>query len=647
MSDPISQYYRVLEYVPSLQNVQSMESRDFQYKGIFKLFTCVSEWTDKYLSNKVLPNVEQLAREVGIERDKVEQYINELCFKQNPPLIKKITTVEYDPSDSSKVEMISNVLRRNTVFARPPTLDAGSAQRYVNTSNEGSVAAIKNAISANRVRWTGEKFKDFIFSKISNNKLSDTYASADVANLFNCPYDSTKALKEATVNSHLKPILKKLVDDKILLFFRNEKANKSSNKSIFLYNNTEEIAERIDYYLAYIKSNVIPNFQRISVIGEVSEEDMRSPKKISSLLLPFMDESYGDQKAILEELVILGKFHEDFVEEKNKSEQKEKLQEVIKLLEKSGKLIDMASIRLNGKPLEKEMTPFIISNDQIIYTEYDDGKNLFEFVLHKNNIAQAITNARQLFEVSENDTELRILGRMNILSSVGDSAKNEFLAAELNSLFKYLPFLTRLWRSITGNIYVTKKEADLIRAQKEVEQKKRIAQSKSKLIEKEKQKLIEERMKRHTTPQTAAVEQEQQSQPQMPSFEEELKIKETLKSFTSILDSAWDNDIFPDREYLLSQLNKSMTEEEMIQHLKKNFSKDVFSFQIKAAANSTTKFKWPILITRTYLKRNGRKLLEKAKRESDVERNENAPNQERFDMYSSLESFLEKTLSKL
>ncbi|HNF26427.1 MAG TPA: hypothetical protein PKV80_18280, partial [Leptospiraceae bacterium] len=90
-----------MEYAPSMQSVQSMESRDFQNKGIFKLFTSISEWTDKYLANKALPNIDQLAREVGLEREKVEAFIQELCFKGPTPMVKKITTVEFDPSNQN------------------------------------------------------------------------------------------------------------------------------------------------------------------------------------------------------------------------------------------------------------------------------------------------------------------------------------------------------------------------------------------------------------------------------------------------------------------------------------------------------------------------------------------------------------------
>jgi hypothetical protein len=649
MSDQISQFYRVLEYAPSMQTVQGMESRDFNYKGIFKLFTSITEWTEKYLANKVLPNVDQLSREIGIEKDRIEAYIQELCFKSPNPMIKKITTVVYDPNDNSKSEMVSQILKRNTVFARPPSLDAGSSQRYINSCNEVSITAIKKALAGNRVVWSGEKFKEFIFSKINANKLSDTYASADIANLFNCPYDTSKQLKEITVSVHLKPILKKLVDDKLLLFFRNENAAKSGSKSIFLYNIKEEVMERIEMYIKYMKQNIIPAFQKIGVVSEISEEDFKNFTKLATTLLAYMDQSYGDQKSVLEELIILGNFYESYKEELVKKELKDKVQEIVKWLESANKLTEINSIKINGEPIPKDLIPSIYAHEMVLHTDYDDGKNLYEFVLHKNCANVAVDNAKKLFEIAENDTELRVLQRMNVAVHLDNTKKQEFQNSEFASLFKYLPLLTRLWRMMLGNIFVTREEADLIRAQKEMEQKKRVAEAKAKAIAKEKAKLVDERMKLSEKTSSVIPVKEDEEVPQtaqMPSFEEEKRLKEFLKNIVTILDYAWDKGLRPDREYLMQNLGTGMTEDELITHLKKNFSKDILSFQIKSITG-TTKYRWPILISRTYIKRKGKALLEIAIKESDSERKDITPDQSKFDFYNSLEEFLGRVIGKV
>jgi hypothetical protein len=647
LSEQNSQFFRVVDFNPAAQAVQGMESRgDFQYKGIYRFFTTINEWTEKFLANKILPNAEQLTRDISIEKDKVDFFINELCFKSNPPIIKKITTVEFELSDIRKSENLTTGLRRNTVFARPSTLDAGSSQRYINGCNERSVAAIKRAIAEVRVPWHGDKFKDFIFTRINANKLSDTYASYDVGNLFNCPYDSSKQLKEITVNTHLKPVLKKLVDDKILLFFRNEKALKSANKSIFLYNSKDEVIERIEIYVNYLKKHIIPSLQKIGVIGGVSDEEYSDFASLATKVLTYMDDSYGDQKYMVEELIILGAFYENYREEIKKKEQKDKIIEVVKLVENAGKLVDMATIRVNGDPIPKDIIPAILANENILYCEYDDGSNLYEFLLHKTAVNLAADLAKKIFQSTGNDTDIRILSRMNIQTSIDENIKKDFYAAEMESLFKYLPFLTRMWRTIMGNIYVTKAEADQIRRQKEMEQKKRINEAKAKQIAKEKSKLVEERMKQiEELEQGAPITETKEGEPDKKlTPEEEKQVKDVLQAIITVLDTAWDAKLYPDREYVMQNVKTGMNEDQFVMFMKKHSQKEILSFQIKSKTN---KYKWPILVSRHYLKRHGKRLLEIAKRESDIERRAPAPDQDRFDLYTFMEEFLERVLPRI
>ena len=647
MSEQNSQFFRVVDFNPAAQAVQGMESRgDFQYKGIYRFFLSINEWTEKFLANKILPNAEQLTRDISLEKDKVDFFINELCFKSNPPIIKKITTVEFELSDLRKSENLTTGLRRNTVFARPSTLDAGSSQRYINGCNERSVAAIKRAIAEVRVPWHGDKFKEYIFSRINANKLSDTYASFDVGNLFNCSYDSCKQLKENTINTHLKPILKKLVDDKILLFFRNEKALKSANKSIFLYNSKDEVIERIEIYVNYLKKHIIPSLQKIGVIGGVTDEEYSDFASLATKILAYMDDSYGDQKYMVEELIILGAFYENYREEIKRKEQKDKIIEVVKLVENAGKLVDIATIRINGEPIPKEIIPAILANESLLYTEYDDRSNYFEFLLHRSAVNLAVDLAKKIYQSTGNDTDVRILSRMNINTNLDENLKKDFNLIEMESLFKYLPFLTRMWRTIMGNIYVTKAEADQIRRQKEMEQKKRINDSKAKQIAKEKSKLVEERMKQiEEIEQGSVVSENKESEPDKKlTPEEEKQVKDVLQAVISALDTAWDAKVFPDREYVMQSVKTGMTEDQFVMFLKKYSLKDVLSFQVKSKSN---KFKWPILVSRHYLKRHGKRLLEIARREAETERRAPAPDQDKFDLYSYMEEFLERVLPRI
>ncbi|MCB1157483.1 MAG: hypothetical protein KDK45_08275, partial [Leptospiraceae bacterium] len=491
----ISKFVRVVDYNAGLQVVQGQEGRDFNFKGIHKLYLVVGEWTERFITNRALPNIEQLAREVGIETEQAEMYIHHLCLKNNPPLIKKLSVLEFDPANSAKVEDISKVLSLNTVFARPTNLDAGSAQRYINGCNDRSIESIKKALKQNRKPYKGDKFKDLIFTKIQSNRLCDTYASFDITKLFNSELDTKKEQKEATRLLHLEPILDKLVDDKTLVFFRNDKTDKEQNRKIHLYNDREEIIDRINFYVEYVRSQIVPGMVKLGIVSEIRDSDYKDFGALATNLLKFVDSSHGDQKTVLEELILLGTYYENYQEEMVKNKLKDQIDEILKLLMNSGKVVDINNIRVKGKALDKEMIPHILSNENILYSEYGDKKNYFEFILHKSCSRKALESARKEFKATGNDVMLRVLDRMGVMDHLSPEEKKEFSKLEMESLFKYLPFMTRLWRTILGNIYVTPEEAAFIRRQQEELQKKRIIQSKMKVIQKEQSRLAEERMK--------------------------------------------------------------------------------------------------------------------------------------------------------
>ncbi|EMY15126.1 hypothetical protein LEP1GSC043_4817 [Leptospira weilii str. Ecochallenge] len=90
MLEPQSPELKVADYNTALQLTQSLEARnDFQYKKIHKLLLVIGDWTDKFMANKVLPNVDQLARELSLDKDKTLQFLKELCTRYKPPIIKK------------------------------------------------------------------------------------------------------------------------------------------------------------------------------------------------------------------------------------------------------------------------------------------------------------------------------------------------------------------------------------------------------------------------------------------------------------------------------------------------------------------------------------------------------------------------------
>lgn len=644
MLDPGKNIYKILDYASALDVVQSLEAKDNKNKGIVRLFFSIASWSEKYITNKLLPNVLVLAKDATLEESRVESFLIDLAFRSLIPIVKKITTVEYDPSSGTKSENLHQVLVRNTVFLRPPAIDGDSCERILNLCNEVSVNTIKRGIAASRISYTGEKFRQLIFSKVTENKLSETYASWDISQLFNCKYDTTKNMKEETFNIHLKPILKMLTQDKILVFFRNEKAPKISNKSIFLYNDPEEIIERKNLYFDFILETIVPNFVKIGVLTPPTEEQLSKPKMLAEIVLKFMDANFGDQKTLVEEFIILENHLEHYKQEMAQKELSEKVQEIIKYLENAGKICKVKNLRLNEEPLPKEVISGLTSNSNVLYVEQEDNGSYHQYLLHKTALKEAIYLAKRLFEETGNDFEIRILSRMHITDLLDDIQKKSFIEVEHFSFFKYLNIFVRIWRSFTGNIHITEMEAEKLKFRYEANQKKKIDLLKAKEIDEETARRVEEKLK------SKKLDDSNVNTPSVKKAKKDLKEDENLnsiyKKIASILDSAWDREIYPDREFLHSSYDDPITEEELIDILKKNFSKEILSFQIKTAQNPP-KYKWPILVTKEYLKKNGNTLLEKARSEHDREKKSSIPNQERFDLYSSLEEFLERIINKI
>ncbi|MDI7217237.1 hypothetical protein QMN07_06855 [Leptospira santarosai] len=652
MLEPQSPELKVADYNTALQLTQSLEARnDFQYKKIHKLLLVIGDWTDKFMANKVLPNVDQLARESGLDKDKTLQFLKELCTKYKPPIIKKICMVDFNPTGDSSDGEIESCLKMNPVFARPQPADTSTSHRYVDGVNQITFNSIQRWVKENRVFPNRKEFVKRIHSAISENKLSDTYASTEIGKLFNDPFDTIPELKQITVNIHLKPVLKKLVEQKILFFFRNEQAFNPGNRSVFYYNIHDEILARIEAYKSFLMDRLIPELQNIGAIGALSEEEKENTRNLVNSIMPYMSPAYGDQKTAMEELLVLIRFEEEDKERKEKEEKKVKLGEIVDYIKSANRIVDLNFLRFRGQQIEEDIQTLVTNHDQILHTEFADKNTLYNYVLHKLSISGAIEAAKKTFASTGNDNEIRILDRMKVKDFIEDRDLISSLdQLELSSLFKYLPFFTRLWRNIFGNVTVHKSEMEQIRAHNTIELNKRIVEARSKKIQGDMSKLAEKRVKEKELAEKNARKQqathgkqEKTSSATVPK-EVDPQGAKLLERTLDILDNYWSNRQYPDRNILLYEMDGEIDEEGLINFLKKFGRNDIFSFMVR---NQEDKYTFPILITKRYLKKNGKDLLEKASAVIDEQKNASMPDQDLFDFCISLEAFLRKTLPKI
>ncbi|TQE68966.1 hypothetical protein [Leptospira noguchii] len=653
MLEPQSPELKVADYNTALQLTQSLEARnDFQYKKIHKLLLVVSDWTDKFLANKVLPNVDQLSKELSLDKDKTLQFLKELCTKYNPPIIKKICMVDLNPKGDMSDGTIESCLKMNSVFARPQLADASTSHRYVEGINQLTFNSISRWIRENRTSLGKNEFIKRIHSAILENKLSSTYASTEIGNLFKDPFDVNPELKQITINIHLKPVLKKLVEQKVLFFFRNEQALNPGNRSVFYYNIHAEILNRIEAYKIFLMDNIVPELQKIGAISVLSDEEKENTRSLVNSIMPYLSPAYGDQKTAMEELMVMLHVEEEDKEKKEKEEKKVKLGEIVDYIKSANRLVDLNFLRFRGQQIEEEIRTLVANHDQILHTEFADKNTLYHYVLHKLAVSGAIEAARKIFASTGNDNEIRILDRMRIKDFIEDKElATAFDKLELSSLFKYLPFFTRLWRNIFGNVTVHKSEADQIKAHNTIELNKKIIEVRSKKIQEDATKLAEKRLKEKDAKELAEKNVRKQQTTNLKQEKTQTTFKEVdpqnaklLERVLDILDDYWSNQQYPDRNILLYEMDGEIDEDGLINFLKKFGKNDIYSFMVR---NQEDKYTFPILITKRFLKKKGKELLDKVSSIIDEQKNASMPDQDLFDFCISLEAFLRKTLPKI
>jgi hypothetical protein len=65
------QPFEVLDLQQSTEFVQALEARgDFKFKGIFKVFQTILDWTGRFSSTNILPSSDQIAKDVEIVQDR-------------------------------------------------------------------------------------------------------------------------------------------------------------------------------------------------------------------------------------------------------------------------------------------------------------------------------------------------------------------------------------------------------------------------------------------------------------------------------------------------------------------------------------------------------------------------------------------------
>lgn len=630
----------LIEAKSAQEFVSAMEARgDFKYKGIKRIFDQILDWTGNFASRQILPSYEQITRESEMPEERVQQYLSELMGRgqSDARLVFGLPALQFIAGANAGVSSMP-------VFCRPTQTEGTTARKYLQIYNEKNLSALVKWIDG-RGAPNEAKFRDYLTKSIQAEKLRDTQARNEIVKHFYTSLDDTPERRKLAYSLFARPVLQKLVDTKKLLLIKSQAPNGRAISGVF-YPGTAEMDLRLqilgDFY-----------FQQITREGgEFSTERLQqSLAGIDGGRYEGMSEG---QRQVLEELFLLAPTVSRQRKEQVETEKKKGLEEALDMLGKFPRVVEAAVLR----NVSETTLQALKGVNGVLSTEYPHRGNLTDFYLHKSCVADAIKAAREGFDSSGDDTQVKILSAMGLEKYLDKDQYKAFLDLEQRVLFQKVPLLQKMWRMLFGRTKLDQKEVVKIKRKIQAEldkEKERLREREAKQAQK---KLATERMQAEgdvagDVPEKAKEDEASNESYEPPEAEDPGVVKEKLKSdeeaknqlkkIVDIIDDAWSKNMHPNRTFLIEKLG-NMTEDELIMFLKKYGRKEVLSFRVRSEKEE---YIWPILITRRYLRRNGKSLSNKITEQADKQRNAKMPDQEKFNVASSIEDFLGRVLPKL
>ncbi|GIX42496.1 MAG: hypothetical protein KatS3mg129_2229 [Leptospiraceae bacterium] len=618
----------ILPLREAMDYAQSLESRgDFKYKGIYAIFNAVFEATSRFQAHRILPDIYQLQKELAIPKDKFDEYINELTGRGSLKSLVLITfpAVDYIAGGGS----LSNL----TIVCRPTQQDGTSYKRYYDYYKNRSIDAFKKWIARKGSKWQGTH-REYILKNLDDENYYNSHAGAVIHYYMQNILDKTQEQKNLTYKIFVKPVIQELINERVLLYLKG-----NNNFFTLQFPDEESLIDRMNMLIARLNEN-----QPLEFPGEINQRNLENFRnKIQGIQINKNQLLFSELRLILNELIRIFKVKEE-------EQRKIKIQKVLEELSRYDWVIPANYL----KSLNKDDLPSLISNPDVLHTEYMYGNKLMDFLLYKKNVYPAVVHARRQLADKGDDTEMKILMQMDVGRLLEGEQLKIYLSAEEEVLFLRLPWYIRIFRALFGKNRVKDEEKEKLKEEirreeieKQIHYKKKEAAKKTKELARKK------------------IEENEEEKPQVDLYEEDVKklkqtiqkdekVEQIMSKVLDVLDEAWNNKELPNRLTLLERVEEFQNNEDyLIQFLKKYGRGKILSFRIKPNNPKSPKidlndpiYVWPILITKRYIIRHGHKLLKQAMDEADEQRNALMPDQEKFDIATSIEDFLTRILAR-
>lgn len=607
-------------------NVTALESRgDFKYKGIFGLYNYVLETTNRFSSNRILPEISQVKREVPLPENKFEEYMLELTGRGNmkSPMLLMFPSIDFIASSGKLTEL--------SILCRPTQSEGSSAKRYVDFYRQKSVEALSSWLKFNESHWHDMNV-DTLYRFASQSGLHNTHAGAIIAKYFVMTYDRTADQRADTYKNYVRPIIQQLIDEKKILYLKDA----ALNFHTIQFGDQLSLKHRLEM-LASCCVTAIPGFQSPAELNAdlLSEQAERLYKESLSVA----------QKQLIAELrLVLTEFRRIQRVQKEK-EQKDQVGNALTDLTKLDRVISTNHFR----NWDEDFVRKVIGLPDVLNAEFPQNGKVLTYVLVKSKIYPAVLNARKQLDERDDETEIRILSSMGISRFLEGEQLKVFEGLEERIYFNRLPWYKRLWRAFFGRSRLSQEESNSIREKLRKEEldeqifiKKRQAERATRRIAEEQ---IETKKKGNSLDDVIPANSfEEQTAKTKEAMQVDERADEVLRKVIDLLDSFWDKKELPNRTQVLEGVaDFDNNEDTMIVFLKKYGRKQIYSFRVM---RDDPKFVWPILVSRRYLQRHGKRLLREAVEESDRQRQAMMPDQEKFDVAIAIEDFLNKLMNK-
>ncbi|MCB1173096.1 MAG: hypothetical protein KDK39_06010 [Leptospiraceae bacterium] len=636
------QNFKILALKQAHDSVQALESRgDFRFRGIQSVYNTIVKWTEGFNTNGVLASFDQINHDSKLPEEKIKEYLRELAGRGTGgagKVIAIIPAVQFLPGSSARLDSMAT-------FCRPTETEQGQVDRYIQAQIQKSAQAVGSWIQG-RKQESADQMRETLLAAIAGGKLPLTRARATIARLFKNEYDVTDEDRIRTNQQFVKPVLKILLDQRRLVLLKGTTPAGESFTALF-FNQDQELNSRAAVLIEYFINHIA--HQRPA--DDESELDFIL-RRISEMGADCQQLPPGEQQ-VVQELLVLAPRVKKAQEAEVEKERHGKLEQVVDMLHRVGHVVDVSLFR----DFSDETIAELGHIKDVLITEYIHRGKITGFYLHRNRIHDAIGHARELFDRNGDDSHVQILSGMGLEKYLDRDHYKAFVDLEQKVLFEHLPFFVRLWRALFGQRKLSQKE--LVQIKTRVQKDQADAKVRIRKVEaaKERKKLASKRMQDAGKDESEAsanseAAKEGFGKPEEESDEEKLAkvkqmeaAKERMRKVLHVLDEAWAAGTFPNRENVLRELKDTFEDEnDLVMFLKKHGRKEIFSFRIPI---EKPEYVWPVLVTRRYLKKNGKSLYNKYQEMADKQRKAEMPNQELFDIASAVELFLGRILPKI